>query len=95
MNTVLCINRKGPDMEILDRQAAFVNRFADGCNGKLLSAAEAFEYPIDYPICVRGMKFTKWVKLAAQQGRDYYYIDNGYFGNHGRKVYFRIIKNKY
>jgi len=93
MSTVLCINRKAPTMEIPDRQAAFVNRFAEGCNGKLLSAVEAFDYPVDHPICVRGMKFTKWVKLAAQQGREYYYIDNGYFGNHGRKVYFRIIKN--
>lgn len=93
MKQVLCINRKGPDMEVLDRQAAFVNRFAEGCDGKLLSASEAFEYPVEYPICVRGMKFTRWVKLAAEQGREYYYIDNGYFGNHGRKVYFRIIKN--
>ena len=93
MTQILCINRKGPDMEIPERQAAFVNRFAAGCNGKLLSAVEAFEYPIEYPICVRGMKFTKWVKLAAEQGREYYYIDNGYFGNHGRKVYFRIVKN--
>ena len=36
MKQVLCINRKGPDMPVLDRQAAFVNRFAEGCNGKLL-----------------------------------------------------------
>lgn len=93
MKQVLCINRKGPDMEILDRQAAFVTRFAEGCNGKLLSAVEAFDHTVNHPICVRGMKFTRWVKLAAEQGRKYYYIDNGYFGNHGRKVYFRIIQN--
>lgn len=93
MIPVLCIDRKSPEMGVADRQAAFVNRFAEGCNGKLLSAVEAFEYPVEYPVCVRGMKFTRWVKLAAQQGRDFYYIDNGYFGNHIRKIYFRIIKN--
>ena len=93
MKTVLCIDRKAPGMEVKDRQAAFINRFMQGCGGKLMSAVEAFEYPLDYPICVRGMKFTAWVKLAVQQGREYYYIDNGYFGNHGRKNFFRIIQN--
>lgn len=93
MNTVLCIDRKAPGMETKDRQLAFIDRFANGCNGKIVSAKEAFEYPPEYPICVRGMKFTAWVKQAMAQGRDYYYIDNGYFGNHGRKNYFRIIRN--
>lgn len=93
MKQVLCINRKGPDMEVKDRQAAFVNRFAQGCNGKVMSAVEAFKYPSEYSICVRGMKFTAWVKQAQAQGREYYYIDNGYFGNHGRKNFFRIIRN--
>ena len=93
MNTVLCIDRKSPGMEVKARQAAFVNRFAEGCNGQLISAVEAFEYPVDYPIVVRGMKFTSWVKMAMAQGRDFYYIDNGYFGNQFNKTYFRIIKN--
>lgn len=93
MKTVLCINRKAPDMEVKDRQSAFINRFAEGCDGKIMSAVEAFEYPVEYPICVRGMKFTSWVKMAMTQGRDFYYIDNGYFGNHGRKNFFRIIRN--
>jgi hypothetical protein len=80
-------------MKIL-AQEAWVNRFAEGCNGRLLSAVEAFEYTVDHPICVCGMKLTRWAKLAAEQGRKYYYIDNGYFGNHGgKKVYLRIIQN--
>lgn len=90
---ILCLDRKGPDIALDPRQAAFVHRFAQGCNGTLISAAEAWEAPIEWPWVIRGMKFGKCVQHAMQTGRDFYYIDNGYFGNHRQKIYFRIIKN--
>jgi hypothetical protein len=90
---VLCINRKGVDTPIKERQSAFVNRFADGCNGVLISLDEAREHPLSNPWCIRGMKYALSVAECIDSGRTLYYIDNGYFGNWSRKVYFRIIKD--
>lgn len=90
---ILCINRKVHDSPVKDRQAAFVNRFAQGSNGILASYEEASLYPLDHPWCIRGMKFTAAVNQCWNTGRTFYYIDNGYFGNLRSKTYFRIIKN--
>jgi hypothetical protein len=90
---VLCINRKIHDSEIKVRQSAFVDRFAEGCDGALVSSQEAVLTPVEHPFGIRGMKFTAVVNQCWQTGRTFYYIDNGYLGNVGRKVYFRIIKD--
>ena len=90
---VLCINRKIHDSEIKVRQSAFVDRFAEGCDGALVSSQEALLTPVEHPFGIRGMKFTAVVNQCWQTGRTFYYIDNGYVGNVGRKVYFRIIKD--
>lgn len=90
---VLCIDRKFTNEPAKERQAAFVNRFRDGCNGRIVSVQQAYESTVDHPWCIRGMKFTAAVDRAWREGRTFYYIDNAYFGNPGRKVYFRIIKN--
>jgi hypothetical protein len=90
---VLCINRKIHDSEIKVRQSAFVDRFAEGCDGALVSSQEALLTPVEHPFGIRGMKFTAVVNQCWQTGRTFYYIDNGYVGNVERKVYFRIIKD--
>jgi hypothetical protein len=89
---VLCINRKMHDQPVKPRQAAFVDRFAQGCNGAMVSAQESNLY-LDHPLCIRGMKFTGAVQKAWKENRTFYYIDNGYFGNQTSKIWFRIIKN--
>jgi hypothetical protein len=33
------------------------------------------------------------MRTCAEQGRDFYYIDTGYFGNNRKKIYHRITKN--
>lgn len=93
MAQVLCIDRKFTVDTPKDRQAAFVNRFREGCDGRIVSVQEAYVSPIEHPWCIRGMKFTAAVDRAWREGRTFYYIDNAYFGNPGRKVYFRIIKD--
>jgi hypothetical protein len=90
---VLCINRKIHDSEIKVRQSAFVDRFAQGCDGALVSSQEAVLTPVEHPFGIRGMKFTAIVNQCWQTGRTFYYIDNGYVGNVDKKVWFRIIKN--
>ena len=39
------------------------------------------------------MKLGKSVNYCWDTGRTFYYIDNGYIGNLGKKTHFRIIKN--
>jgi hypothetical protein len=90
---ILCLDRKAPSIALDHRQAAFIHRFAQGCNGTLISAAEAWDTPIEWPWVIRGMKFGRCVQQAMQTGRVFYYIDNGYFGNQRHKTYFRVIKN--
>jgi hypothetical protein len=90
---VICINGKIYGDPVKPRQVAFTDRFAEGCHGVSMSAQQAILTPVTNPFCIRGMKFTEAVRQCWKQNRTFYYIDNGYFGNHGRKIYFRIIKN--
>lgn len=91
--TLLCIDRKITESPVEARQAAFVNRFAEGAGGVCVSYQQALEYPTTNPWCIRGMKFTVAVQQCWANDRTFYYIDNGYFGNLQTKTYFRIIKN--
>ena len=52
------------------------------------------------PILVRGISTGNYIKHAANNNRDFYFIETGYLGNYrsennqtGRKVYHRIEKN--
>lgn len=90
--TVLCIAGKwGPVAK--PAQMAFIQRFARGCNGQIVDVKTAYASDPKHEWCIRGAKFRKEVQEAWRQGRTFYYIDNGYFGNNGRKQWFRIIRN--
>lgn len=45
------------------------------------------------PIALRSIAKKQVMKTCEEQGRDYYYIDTGYFGNVRLKDYHRITKN--
>ena len=45
------------------------------------------------PIALRSIAKKKIMQACQEQGRDYYYIDTGYFGNRKLKDYHRITKN--
>jgi len=49
--------------------------------------------PPSVPIVLRGITKRKVMHQARSEGRDYYYVDTGYFGNDKRKHYHRITKN--
>lgn len=53
------------------------------------------------PIIFRGITKRKHINRAIDQGRDFYYIDTGYFGNFvspgnppGKKTWHRVVKNE-
>ena len=45
------------------------------------------------PVVLRGITKRKQMDLCRQRGRDFYYIDTGYFGNNKKKSYHRVTKN--
>ncbi|MEY4331389.1 MAG: hypothetical protein RLZZ196_127 [Bacteroidota bacterium] len=45
------------------------------------------------PVVFRGITKSKHMRKCEEIGRNYYYIDTGYFGNGRKKLYHRITKN--
>jgi hypothetical protein len=45
------------------------------------------------PIVLRGITKRKQMDACRAMGRDFFYMDTGYFGNGKKKVYHRITKN--
>jgi hypothetical protein len=76
----------------------YVNMFARGSGG--VPVAD-FNYAASRnPIVIRGILKHKLMKQCWVDGRDFYYMDSGYFGNNpnpsnpqGWKVWHRIVKN--
>lgn len=66
--------------------------FIQGCAGRLDRWENVKDLP--NPIALRSITKTKIMKTCQEQGRDYFYIDTGYFGNLGKaKLYHRITRN--
>lgn len=45
------------------------------------------------PVAIRGIAKRKQIHACWEKGRNFYYIDTGYFGNGKRKLYHRVTKN--
>ena len=83
-----------------DGNDEYVNMFAKGC-GSVPTSTENFTYADSTdPIVLRGILKHKIMKQCWQDGRDFYYIDTGYFGNertatnpNGWKYWHRLVKN--
>jgi hypothetical protein len=74
-----------------DGQDEYINRFAQGCG---TVAVSDFDYnETQDPIVLRGILKHKLMKRCWQDGRDFYYMDTGYFGNGRWKTWHRIVKN--
>lgn len=83
-----------------DGNDEYINMFATGCKTQPVST-EDFDYDSSTdPIVMRGILKHKIMKRCWKDGRDFYYIDTGYFGNernknnpNGWKYWHRIVKN--
>lgn len=78
----------------------YINAFANGCGTQPIDP-DFFEYSdSNDPIVLRGILKKKIMKKCLKEGRTFYYVDTGYFGNertnnnpNGWKYWHRIVKN--
>ena len=83
-----------------DGKDEYINMFAAGCNTAITSTDNFVYNASTDPIIMRGILKHKIMKQCWKDGRDFYYMDTGYFGNertsgnpNGWKYWHRIVKN--
>jgi lipopolysaccharide biosynthesis glycosyltransferase len=69
----------------------FLQAFVLGAGGQITSYSKTENNMT--PVVFRGITKIKHMRACEAKGRDYYYIDTGYFGNVRKKLYHRITKN--
>jgi hypothetical protein len=78
----------------------YINAFAHG-SGYPVTDTDDFVYEQSTdPLILRGILKKKWMQQCLKDGRTFYYVDTGYFGNertasnpNGWKYWHRIVKN--
>ncbi len=83
-----------------DGEDPYIQMFARGCKQSVVDT-EKFDYDeSDDPILLRGILKKKIIHRCWEDGRTFYYMDTGYFGNEvnssnpsGWKFWHRIVKN--
>jgi len=68
-----------------------IQSFVMGCGGQI-TTWEKTEKSMT-PIVLRGITKRKQMTTCRETGRDFYFVDTGYFGNARKKLYHRITKN--
>lgn len=69
----------------------YMESFTLGAGGQITNYDKVSEDMT--PVVFRGITKHKHMKVCLEKGRDFYYIDTGYFGNVRKKLYHRITKN--
>jgi hypothetical protein len=65
--------------------------FVRGCGGQITTWSKTEATPT--PVVLRGITKRKQMDACRTLGKDFYYIDTGYFGNGKKKLYHRITQN--
>jgi hypothetical protein len=83
-----------------DGQDEYINMMAHGRKSRPTSTSNFVYESSSDPIILRGILKHKIMKRCWQDGRTFYYVDTGYFGNertatnpNGWKYWHRIVKN--
>lgn len=83
-----------------DGEDEYINMFAAGCKTAPTSTDNFVYGDSTEPIILRGILKHKIMKRCWEDGRTFYYMDTGYFGNertlenpNGWKYWHRIVKN--
>jgi hypothetical protein len=65
--------------------------FIQGAGGRISNWEQ--EQDSTTPLVLRGVTKRKQMAACRDAGRDFYYIDTGYFGNGKKKTYHRVTRN--
>jgi hypothetical protein len=65
--------------------------FTMGCGGQITTWKKS--EPSMVPVVLRGITHRKEMNACRTAGRDFYYIDTGYFGNAKKKTFHRVTRN--
>jgi hypothetical protein len=65
--------------------------FTMGCGGQITTWKKS--EPSMVPVVLRGITHRKEMNACRAVGRDFYYIDTGYFGNAKKKTFHRVTRN--
>lgn len=83
-----------------DGNDPYINMFARGCNGQITNTNKFVYEDSSEPLVLRGILKKKIIHKCLEDGRTFYYMDTGYFGNeitdanpNGWKNWHRIVKN--
>lgn len=92
MNNWIFLSKEGKD--------EYINKFALGSGGRIMNTDDFIYSDSEDPIVLRGILKKKIMQRCWLDGRDFYFMDTGYFGNHryaqnpmGWKYYHRVVKN--
>ena len=92
MNNWIFLTKDGTD--------EYINTFARGCGLSTVRIDDFVFENSNNPIVLRGILKHKIMKRCWDDGRDFYYVDSGYFGNQksqlnpmGWKYWHRVVKN--
>ena len=72
---------------------AILDNFLTGAVGVFAGSKNLPVIPLNVPVVVRGIAKKKVMHKCIADGRNFYYIDTGYFGNGKTKLYHRVTKN--
>jgi len=70
-----------------------IDNFIIGADGVIGMSKDTGTVPLETPAVIRGIAKRKVIKRCIDEGRPWYYIDTGYFGNGKTKLYHRVTKN--
>jgi hypothetical protein len=65
--------------------------FTMGCGGQITTWSKSEQSMV--PVILRGITKRKEMNACRAAGRDFYYIDTGYFGNGKKKTFHRVTRN--
>lgn len=93
-DTVAAIATEPGDFKYKEKGHMFdpiLQSFVQGAGGRISSWNK--EEQTNIPVVLRGITKRKEMAACRATGRDFYYIDTGYFGNGKKKTFHRITKN--
>lgn len=96
LNTGACaaVASDGKDFKFSEKGHMYdpiLQSFIQGSGGRISSWSR--EEQAMTPVILRGITKRKEIAACRTSGRDFYYMDTGYFGNGKKKTFHRITKN--